>query len=410
MSDSEELFLGLFPNRQYTPESRETLQKFINKEHTIKLRGEEGILDGISFIQHIIMNNSLPEYVATMPQMKVITYTIRTERFQKAFGLPAFNAIYYGIFNRNSLNTKLNTQENPIVSKLNSKLQELRNKKASLPNNNSKNINLIQIDGLISNLEGRKSIWEIQFLTRKELTKKFLSLPPKLKLDEIWENVKLAIQNPSIKVITIPLSKLIYYEGINSNTTSLIHHANYIVIRKAAKLWYLVEPERNTSSNLDFKDKLDKRFEHRILSEIGKRVDDAAGEEYTYDPIRVTCPQAITKDENCIWWSLLLAYMLAQNSETIDFNMLLKKILRTYSSDLPSLIESFKVFLVEKAYTSMEELGFEMEDFTALRASLTVEGAAGGGGEPLKLKPRKRCTRCRHLRKHGKQSYTRRCR
>ncbi len=167
---------------------------------------------------------------------------------------------------------------------------------------------------------------------------------------------------------------------------SIITHAQYLLVHKARKMYTILDGQYDKTpiyTELLYK-------EMDFLSGMIKQI---FGEEYQPYLYKVECPQAVVKDRNCIWWSLLITYLyLIADPNTVDLNLLLKKVRRAASTEeqITSLVNSFKVFVMDTVIpTLISENILRWDEYTHIKDSF-VETVPSTGGKRRRMQTRRR--------------------
>lgn len=116
-------------------------------------------------------------------------------------------------------------------------------------------------------------------------------------------------------------------------------HANGLILSKAKGTVMRIEP----AYKLDTTRALDQKINEGMIkfaNEIGLK-------DPTWVEFEATCPQAITVDDNCIFWTLLLFKTVLENLNK-DPNVVVKELSTKPKEELSALIEGFKTELRTK--------------------------------------------------------------
>ena len=172
------------------------------------------------------------------------------------------------------------------------------------------------------------------------------------------------------------------------------NHQNGILISKKGNV-IRIEPSGSQDSSTNI-----------INNVIDKGVLDVANKigltDATFIPINQVCPQAITTDENCMFWTLFICHEIMKNVNKIpDPN----DVIALYSSkpkeELEELIKQFKVELVQKIIPNgLRKINCNWHEFTEF---ITAYPSYNGAGRHRR-KTRKRKTRRRKSKKAKKST------
>lgn len=198
----------------------------------------------------------------------------------------------------------------------------------------------------------------------------------------------------------IPLSlvPLILYGVTREEAANLSGHANGILIRRSKGTVMRIEP-----ANLDEANQVADRM---VDEGIIKFVNEIGLANPTLVEINEVCPQSLTKDKNCVFWTMFIFKEILQNIFKKDPNQVIAEL--SARPELPTIIENFKKELATKIIPSqLSNIGIKrwpefdtmIKGFPLVRAPPTI------GGKNGKLKHRFRKTKRKHglyLRKTGK--------
>jgi len=157
-------------------------------------------------------------------------------------------------------------------------------------------------------------------------------------------------------------------------------HQNGILISKKGNV-IRIEPSGSQDLSTDILNKIIDKSVLDVANKIG--LTDA-----TFIPINQVCPQAVTNDENCIFWTLFICHEIMKNVNKIpDPN----DVIAIYSSkpkeELEKLIQQFKLELVQKIIPNgLRKINCNWDEFTEF---ITAHPTYAGAGR----KTRKRKTR-----------------
>lgn len=185
---------------------------------------------------------------------------------------------------------------------------------------------------------------------------------------------------------------------VNTPTDGIMSHANGIIIRRSKGTVMRIEPQHSSE--------LDPVLEKSINDGIIKFVNEIGLINPTFVELNEICPQAITKDTNCIFWTMLMFKEILQNIFKKDPNQVIAEL--SSRPDLPQLIETFKKELVTTIIPSqLNKLGVKRwPDFeTQILGHPVIGPAPVLGGKNGKHKSKSRKTKRRNgvnLRKTGK--------
>lgn len=197
----------------------------------------------------------------------------------------------------------------------------------------------------------------------------------------------------------IPLKIIpLVHTNISSEVSkSIPAHANGILIRRSKGTVMRIEPQNSP----DF----DSKINNAINAGIIKLVNEIGLINPTFVELNDVCPQAITKDTNCAFWTMFIFKEILQNIFKKDPNTVISEM--TKRTDLPAVIENFKKELATTVIPSqLNELGYRWPEFDTLVKGFPLVGQAPKlGGKNGKSKHRFRKTKRKHgvyLRKTGK--------
>jgi hypothetical protein len=171
-------------------------------------------------------------------------------------------------------------------------------------------------------------------------------------VDNIWVNLSIQFDIENIKkkfrecsneslfvvsLTTIPVRKVAIGEPY-------IGHANILVIAKNRGIVFWIEPQTTIDSN----------YEARMIESIKKLVTDIGMVDPTViNPVEV-CPQAITNDEDCMFWAYTIFLLIMLNPQERDHNILIKRFMEKYPTKeaLTKYIDGFKQALLSFAISA----------------------------------------------------------
>lgn len=124
----------------------------------------------------------------------------------------------------------------------------------------------------------------------------------------------------------------------------LIGHQNILVIAKNRGIVYLIEPQYSKDTSNTTYQKLLKSSIARFVEELGM------ASPTIVEPVE-TCPQAFINDDNCMFWALIIFFLLMLNPQTTDHNKLVLEFNKKYptSEALTNYIHGFKFALFQSA-------------------------------------------------------------
>jgi len=178
-------------------------------------------------------------------------------------------------------------------------------------------------------------------------------------------------------------------------------HVNGILISKKDGKFLVIEPRRDPEKIPETRD--DVIMEEQIESGYIKLIT-ALGIE---NPVNVSlydvvCPQAVTNDINCIFWTLLICQAILMRSDDLDH---VKEVIRFYSSkpkgELVTIIQEFKAKLIREIIPEyLRESGETWPDIEKFNIDFPgYNGAGRRHKKTRKRKIRKRKTRRRKSKK-----------
>lgn len=121
-------------------------------------------------------------------------------------------------------------------------------------------------------------------------------------------------------------------------------HANILVIAKNRGIVYWIEPQ--TTVNPKYEELMIKSIKD-LVAEIGMPG------ATVINPVEV-CPQAVTQDRNCMFWSYVIFLLIMLNPQERDHNVLIKNFMEKYPTKelLEGYINGLKRFLFSMAFRS----------------------------------------------------------
>ena len=166
-------------------------------------------------------------------------------------------------------------------------------------------------------------------------------------------------------------------------------HANGILLNKAKGTVMRIEPQ----FELNAQTKLDEKIKEGILrlcNEIGLK-------DPTWVEFETTCPQTITKDRNCAFWSMFLFKTVLENLYK-DPNVVVRELTSKPKEQISASIESFKQDLITKIIPEgLKLMSLKWPDFESQIQLKPVIGKA----PVLGGKNGKRKSKLKTKRKHG---------
>ena len=167
-------------------------------------------------------------------------------------------------------------------------------------------------------------------------------------------------------------------------------HANGILLNKAKGTVMRIEPEYSVGESAAVDLKI-KEGILRLCNEIGLK-------DPTWVEFQTTCPQAIAKDKNCLFWSMFLFKTVVENLYK-DPNVVIQEVSSKSKEEVSTIIESFKKELVTKIIPQgLRLLKIRWPDFETQILGHPVIGQAP---QLLGGKNGKRRTNRKTRRKHG---------
>lgn len=149
---------------------------------------------------------------------------------------------------------------------------------------------------------------------------------------------------------------------VNSYSVPVLH-ANAILISKAKGTVLRIEPGHSGISPEC--DAIIKTAIVDICNDIGLKDARVIEPEYV-------CPQAVTKDSNCVTWTMLIVRNILMNLYKQDVNTVIKQLLA--QPNIPQLIESFKEELLKTVIPQgMSLLGREWEFYESFMQGLKTK-------------------------------------
>lgn len=125
----------------------------------------------------------------------------------------------------------------------------------------------------------------------------------------------------------------------NIEKTYSFSHANGILLNKAKGTVMRIEPEFQVNTQTKIDEKI-KEGILRLCNEIGLK-------DPTWVEFETTCPQSITKDQNCAFWSMFLFKTVLENLYK-DPNVVVRELTSKPKEQISASIESFKQELMTK--------------------------------------------------------------
>jgi hypothetical protein len=178
---------------------------------------------------------------------------------------------------------------------------------------------------------------KIALMDYDESQKKYLRMMIKHTFGKIWEKypfetIKQKFRECTgsnlfvIHVIVMPLSDI--YE--------VPFHANMLVIAKNRGVVYWIEPQAEPGDSQVYTKELSNSIK-RLVEDLGMP------DPTIVNPVEV-CPQAITNDENCMFWTYIIFMLILLNPQERDHNKLVKQFLEKYPTKeaLTRYVDGFK--------------------------------------------------------------------
>lgn len=140
-----------------------------------------------------------------------------------------------------------------------------------------------------------------------------------------------------IALSTVPLSDIL---GVSN-------HANMLVISKSRGTVYWIEPQGSPSyAESDYSQLMGKSIK-KLVTDLGM------ADPTIVNPVTV-CPQTISDDINCQFWSYIIFFLLMLNPREQDHNKLIQKFMQKYSTKeaLTRYIDGFKRKMLEQISSS----------------------------------------------------------
>lgn len=197
----------------------------------------------------------------------------------------------------------------------------------------------------------------------------------------------------------IPLNILpLVHTNISSEVSRTIPgHANGILIRRSKGTVMRIEPQNSP----EFDSKINKAINTGII----KLVNEIGLVNPTFVELNEVCPQALTKDKNCAFWTMFIFKEILQNIFKKDPNQVIDDLVSR--PDLPKIISNFQKELITIVIPSqLKEAGYRWPEFDTMIKGFPLVGPAPKlGGKNGKPTHRFRKTKRKHglyLRKTGK--------
>jgi hypothetical protein len=176
---------------------------------------------------------------------------------------------------------------------------------------------------------------------------------------------------PGDQYFFIPLFLIPY----TSTPYNLPGHANGILISKAKGTVFRIEPQYSVNSDL----------ESKINEGIIDLVNTIGMKDPTFVTIKVPCPQAIVKDENCVFWTLFLFQSIIQQlHRQPDPNKAIEELSSKPKPELERLILAFKDDLFRRAIPEfLKKTGVTWPDYEKNKERIfrEIRGTTGGSGK-----------------------------
>jgi hypothetical protein len=212
----------------------------------------------------------------------------------------------------------------------------------------------LKIDGeeSKSNLFGAYTITQVDSLIQQNtnqlvkdnLTAITTSLESKLNLPIDISDVKKKFRECAreslfvVSLIAIPID--FNQSGVKER---YILHQNILVIAKNKGIVFWIEPQTT----------IDPRYEAAMIKSIKNLVTDIGMADPTViNPVEV-CPQAVTKDNNCMFWAYVIFMLIMENPTEYDHNKLIKQFMEKYPTkeSLEKYMNGFKRALISALST-----------------------------------------------------------
>jgi len=154
--------------------------------------------------------------------------------------------------------------------------------------------------------------------------------------DQIIPTIKQRFRECTRPYLNIPLQLL--FNDIEGKSNKPQAHQNSLILSKKGFIIH-IEP---TQSDLISQSEYDEDIKSSIL----KFVNDEIGlKDPTLIEINETCPQAVTQDKNCMFWTMFIVYSILKQADK-DPNVVIKEQFSKPREELVSMISKFKSNLV----------------------------------------------------------------
>lgn len=365
------LLLGLFPPRKYTNESLRKLYNFSQEKELIGditfdfIENGQSVPLTFNFNQFrelitlaCIVHLQKQENVIVTEEVTVIGNYYRDKLYQTNLGLPIVNTKYLGSLTIQELKNKVRNVGNKYIVKTN-----------EMNNTN------IKKERYRMNL--RDQIETAKYIKTKHNTNPRFIFTDDSKASFV-QKYKTTFQHeqaPANLIVIIPIKLTPFMTDLYE----LNSHAQYCIIDKSRKTYMIVD------SQYDGADNTYKKLLFTEAERLSPFIEEITGEQYEPYFYSVQCPQAVVRDRNCIWWSLLILYMYLQSDQTtVDLRVLLLQIQSIGGADeYVQALDAFKVYVMEDIVKPMMESGAlqmssKLYNVSKLISKLEIEQAGSG--------------------------------
>lgn len=156
-----------------------------------------------------------------------------------------------------------------------------------------------------------------------------------------------------------------------SNPLTGIQHANGIIVSKSKGTYFRIEPQ--------YSEEIAKiSHSERIQTGIDKALNEIGAKSFSYEPLNMVCPQALTDDLNCLFWTAFLTLKIIDNLyRNKDPNDTIKQIMDSVKQDpskLGEVIRGFRQSLWKYTTETLAKQGWEWEQYEMLKKENKIQG------------------------------------
>lgn len=179
----------------------------------------------------------------------------------------------------------------------------------------------------------------------------------------------------SVNFFLIPLTLVPMVDGPR--------HANAILVSKSEGTYFRIEPAYAKEDTTDTNNARIYQGIENILSEIGAR-------QFTHKELNATCPQSLTKDDNCLFWTAFLSREIIRNMyKNPDPNTTIAQVSARGVPQLTKEIQAFKRDVVKSTQSFLDKNHLIWKNFqdritATYRPTVGVSPTLGGMYWPFK--------------------------